>query len=68
MQIRVVGGHPALSFIAEYTIQGEAWFEYSVLVLGKNLKAIFYVGVPATSDIVDFCKRFDVIVNSLRIP
>jgi hypothetical protein len=67
-QKRVIGGHPALSFIADYTDQGQARVQYTVRVLGKTSRGHFAVDIPATDDIVDFVKRFDPIVNSLQIP
>jgi hypothetical protein len=64
-----IGGQPALSFIAEFTGGGQSRVEYMLRVLGKSTKAHFFVmGIPATEDINAFCKRFDPIATSLRIP
>jgi hypothetical protein len=69
VQKRQVGGQPALSFIAEFTSQGQTRVEYMVRILGKNTKAHFFVmGIPATADIDAVCKRLEPIVTSLRIP
>jgi hypothetical protein len=69
VQKRQVGGRPALSFIAEFTSQGQSKVEYMVRVLGKNTKGHFFVmGIPASADIDAFSKRLEPIVASLLIP
>ncbi len=69
VQARQVGGQPALSFIAEFTGQGQTRVEYMLRVLGKSTKAHFFVmGFPVTEDINAFCRRFEPIAASLRIP
>ena len=68
VQNRLVGGHPALSFIGEYTLQGRPFVDYTVRVLGKSTQAQFFVAIPAKAEVDDFCKRFDLIVNTLQIP
>jgi hypothetical protein len=69
VQTREVGGQPVLSFVAEFTAQGQSRVEYMVRVLGKTTKAHFFVqGIPAASDINAFREGFDLIANSLQIP
>jgi hypothetical protein len=68
IQKRQVGGHPAMSFIGEYTDRGQLVVDYTVQVLGKSTQAQFKAFNPPTADIDNFCKRFDLIVDSLRIP
>jgi hypothetical protein len=69
VELRQVGDQPALSFIAEFTSAGQTRYEYMLRVLGKTVKAHFFVmGIPANEDINAFCKRFEPIAAGLRIP
>jgi hypothetical protein len=68
VQLRTVGGHPAIGFVGDYTLKGESLVDYTVRVLGKDIWAEFKVIVPAKEDIDDLRKRFDPMVNSLQIP
>ena len=68
VQRRLVGGHVALSYMVEYTSQGRSRVQYFVRMFAKSTKGTFFVEIPAKADIDDFCKRFDLIVNTLRIP
>ena len=65
--MRTVGGHPAISFIGEYTVQGHSLIDYNVRVLGKSTQAEIRV-FNSAENVADFCKRFDLMVDSLRIP
>jgi hypothetical protein len=68
IQTRTVGGNPAISFIADFTQNGEPKVEYMVRVLGKTAKAHFFVMTTATADVDEFFKRLDAIVATLQIP
>jgi tetratricopeptide (TPR) repeat protein len=68
VQMRLVGDHPAISFIGEYALHGQSLADYTVQVLGKSIRAEFEASNPPAADIDDFRKRFDLIVDSLRIP
>jgi len=68
VELRQVGDQPALSIIAEASA-GQTRYEYMLRVLGKTVKAHFFVmGIPANEDINAFCKRFEPIAASLSIP
>jgi len=69
IRTRQVGDQPALSFIAEFASGDQTRVEYMLRVLGKRVKAHFFVmGIPTTEDINAFYERFEPIAASLRIP
>ena len=62
-----LGGHQALTWIADYTEGGERMTEYITWVQSESVRASFVARLQ-TSDFEPFRERFDAILNSFRIP
>jgi hypothetical protein len=69
VQRRAVAGRPALSYMAEFTrADGEPMQEYMLTLMGSNIKVLYFVTQPASTDIGSFVKRLDAVVENLDIP
>jgi erythromycin esterase-like protein len=64
---RTIGGHPALSCVADYTQGGVKIVEYLTWVSGENASAQFFAQVPA-SELDALRHRLDPIIKTLKLP
>ena len=62
-----VGGRPALSWTATYTVDGKAMVEACVYVQSDAMTALFFTKLPA-ADLAAFEEQVAPLVASLRIP
>ncbi len=62
-----LGGHPSLSWIADYTRQGRKWVELITWVQSERTRASITVQVEA-ADFDRFQQRFQPILDSFRMP
>ena len=62
-----IGGHEALSVVAEYTIAGQRKVEYLTWVDSPNSRVIFDARLPE-ADLAVFESRFDQIIQSVVFP
>jgi erythromycin esterase-like protein len=67
IQRRTVGGHPALSCIADFTQNGEPMVEYLTWVSGDGAGALFFARVPA-EELNALRMRLDPVIESLKLP
>jgi len=64
-----VAGHPAMSYIGEFTQKdGAASREYMLRVLGNDAKGHFFVLMPATADLDGAMKTIGAAATTLRLP
>lgn len=66
-QSRVIGGQRALSCVADYSDHGQNMVEYLVWIQSAHTIAEFY-GRTSADGASDLRKRFDPIVETLRLP
>jgi len=66
-QRRIVHHAPALSWVSEFTDDGEYMVEYLTRIRSVNSNALFFAFIPA-DELEDFRKRVDPIIESLGIP
>jgi hypothetical protein len=66
-QSRKVSGHPALSYIADFTEDGHAKTEYFTFVRTDKLIIFLFGNVP-TADLDAFHKSFDRMMDTISIP
>jgi hypothetical protein len=64
---RRVGGRPALSCVADFTVNGEKMVEYLTWVIGENASALFFAQV-ASSELDKLRQRLDPIIETLKLP
>ena len=62
-----VGSCPALSWVSEFTHDGEDMVEYLTRIRCENSNALFFAFLP-TSELEGFRQRVSPIVESLQIP
>jgi len=67
IQMRVVGGKPAISLLADYTQNGEKMTEFDTWVFSGKTRAFFFAQAPA-SDMPAFQPRFEQIISSAIVP
>jgi hypothetical protein len=63
----VVGGHPAASFVGEFTADGKPEAEFMLRVLGQNTKAHFILMMPAGKDFEALLERLAPLIVTLNI-
>ena len=66
VQIRQIAGNQALTCVTEYLRGEEKMVEYLTWVRSENTNLLFSVTGPA-SDLDDFRKRIDPIVETARV-
>jgi hypothetical protein len=67
VQHSTIGGRPALSAVADYTIAGQKMVEYLTWVDGEKGRILF-VGRVSPTDLADFQARFDPVIQSAIVP
>jgi hypothetical protein len=67
-QTGIIGEHPTISFLADYSQNGQAMVEYTLRVLSAKAEALFFVRLRATSDITGYINRLMPLAQSLTIP
>ena len=63
-----VAGHPAMSYIGEFTREDGAGREYMLRALGNDAKGHFFVIMPATADLDGAMKKIEGAASTLRLP
>ena len=63
-----VAGHPAMSYIGEFTQADRACREYMLRILGNDSKAHFFVMTPATADLDAVIRQIEAAAATLRLP
>jgi len=64
---RKVGGRPAVSCIADYTLEDAKWVEYLTWVSGDNASALVFIQAPK-SELDTVRRRLDPIIDTLKLP
>jgi C-terminal processing protease CtpA/Prc len=67
LQTRIVSGHPALSYIADFNEDGHGKAEYFTFVRTDKLIVFLFGNVP-TADLDAFRKSFDRMIDTISIP
>lgn len=68
VQKRMIGGHPAVGYMVEYTRGGKSFVSYFVRVFAKSTKAVFIEEISVNDDIDEYRNHLDLIVDTLKIP
>ncbi|MGB6944218.1 MAG: hypothetical protein WBE37_17590 [Bryobacteraceae bacterium] len=63
----MVGGHPAESFVGEFTAAGQPENEFILRVLGQTTKAHFFLKMPPGTDFAALLKRLAPLMVTLNI-
>jgi hypothetical protein len=63
---RLIGGHQAISCIAEYTANGKAMAEYFTWILSEKAKVLLSV-TAEVADLPSVQQRFDAIIETTRL-
>lgn len=67
IQMRVVGGQAAMSYLVDFTQGERKMVEYFTRIRGPRTAALFFARVPA-AQLDSFRERFDRIIETLRAP
>ena len=64
---REVGGWPALSCVADFTLHGVKMVEYMTWVNGEKATAFFFARIPAAG-LAALRQRLDPVIETLKLP
>lgn len=67
IQPRVVGGQQARSWVADYTDGNRKMVDYNTRIRSEKAVVLFFAHLPA-ADLDSFRQRFDLIIETLRVP